>query len=150
MNSEARRLSEATIDLTLDPTAYVQQSACSLRCDVSPPIEDCPHPNDLINVDLGDPITVNLGVGSRAWMRRGMDETVYTVATCSVEPFGSIHTYTFDFGTASVQGCTQTRFACVFTKPAESPESAGWPCPEYHEGKPGPVSPAGPPEPPSQ
>lgn len=152
VNSKAERLSEATIDLTLDPTAYAQQSACALRCDVSPPIDtECDAPNDLLNGDLGDELSLNVGEGSRAWMRRESDKTVYTAATCYVEHPGSTNVYTFDFGTRTAQGCTLKGFACVFTKPADSPEGAGWPCPQYREGKPGPESSAGPPpEPPSQ
>jgi len=152
LNTRAQRLSEATIDLTLDPTAYVQQSACVLRCYVSPEELGCPDdPNELINANLGDQVSVDPGAASTAWIRQDADKTVFTTAACSVPhaDTGKGNTYTFDYSSTSVQGCTQTGTDCTYAKAAYSADSAHLPCTEYQVGSPGPVEPIPPPVPPS-
>jgi hypothetical protein len=150
LDSRAQRLSEATVDLTLEPSAYAQQSACALRCNVSPEELSCPDdPNELINSTLGQQVSVDPAAASTAWIRQDADRTVFTTATCSVPSAGSGNgnRYTFDFSSTSVQGCTQTGTNCTYVKAAESAESAHLPCTEYHVGYSGPAEPVQPPQP---
>lgn len=104
----AQRLSEAMVDLTLDPTIYVQQMACSVMCKLDAN-DTIASPKQFFESDLGMEVDWGLGKGEWAWSRPDGDAPALSYAKCSKgnEPNGAV-TYIVDLSMVITEGCTET------------------------------------------
>lgn len=128
-----QRLSEAKIDLTLDPTAYVQQMPCSVMCslDGNDTIND---PAEFLKGDLGTELDWGLGVGEWVWSRQDGNSTTLSYARCTKEMVAEdVVEYEVELARETTEGCTQITLSQAYTiatRP-ETPIELG--CKEYRE-----------------
>ena len=133
-----QRLSDATIELVLQPNPELQQSACTALCDIVSETLDCPSmPGDIFNRDLGVRLLPDIAPGSSTWLRQADDKRVLTVTSCTHEHVAegsSIETaYVFEIGISTTEGCQRTRYGCIYKFVALTQEDVELPCTQYRE-----------------
>ena len=125
---DVQRLSEARIDLTLDPTHYVQQRACSVMCqvDANDTIQD---PLMFIEGDLGTPVASDLGGGTEVWLRQDGDATTFSKASCAKRDLdASSVSYEVELSRVISEGCTQTNINQIHTTATRADNPVELPC----------------------
>lgn len=110
---EVGRLSDAKLELVLDPTHYVQQMACSVKCSGSPKVQaiDIENPEAFFARPAGELVPTDLGVGTSVWSRKDGDATTLSRGRCTKKIFEDGWTeYSFDLDVVTVEGCTESGF----------------------------------------
>lgn len=136
---EVGRLSDAKLDLVLDPTPYVQQMACSAKCSLSSGIElDDPRitdPATYLARDAGMLLPTDLGVGTSVWSRKDGDAITLSRARCIKRSSGDYTDYTIKLDVTTVEGCTETGWGLSHTTGVltDEPEPYELPCEDVLE-----------------
>jgi hypothetical protein len=109
---EVGRLSDAKLELVLDPTHYVQQMACSVLCSGAPKVQqpiDIASPEAFFARPAGELVPTDLGVGTSVWSLKDGDATTLSRGRCTKKIREDGWTeYSFDLDVVTVEGCTES------------------------------------------
>jgi hypothetical protein len=129
---EVGRLSDAKLELVLDPTHYVQQMACSVMCSGSPKLQppiDIESPEAFFARPAGELVPTDLGVGTSVWSLKDGDATTLSRGRCTKKIFKDGWTdYSFDLDVVTVEGCTESGFGRAASMAVFGDEPFELPC----------------------
>jgi|GEM_PF-4108993 len=134
---EVGRLSDAKLDLVLDPTHYVQQMACSVKCSGSRKDQqpfDPENPESYFARPAGELVPTDLGVGTSVWSLEDGDATTLSRGRCTKTIFEDGYTdYSLDLEVVTVEGCTESGWGLGASWGMPSDEPFELPCEDVLE-----------------
>jgi hypothetical protein len=131
--TSAQQLSDATIELTLDPTTYAQQLACNVLCKTvdSEYFRDVFDVNTFLARDLGVRLPSTGAVGTTTWLRQDGDASVLTAVSCTRDSDG---TNSLRLSVVGTRGCAESTSTLIIGgTPAQGPDAYPLPCAEFKD-----------------
>ena len=129
---EVQPLSEAKIELVLEPTHYAQQMACTVMCGLSG-TDTFDDALTFLAGDVGMRVPSDFGVGTSLWSRKDGDATMLSLARCGKRIFEDIAVYTLELDVVTSEGCTQTAISAVHSIATYLDDHVELPCEDIRE-----------------
>jgi hypothetical protein len=118
------------LDLTLAPTTFAQQMACTVICKVQSPDEP-EDPAAFLAGEAGARLPTDLEVGATVWSRQDGDANMLTLVKCSKRAQGSGVRVDMELSVIKTQGCTETTSFQIIAVTAFTEADIHLPCSQF-------------------